>query len=178
MCLSESVRQVSLICCIRESIAVSTVSEYVRYAQDACAMLSLDNFASKFSERETIKKHYFIDNGFLSIFENKGRGALLENLCAIYLYRIYRNRLFYYNKNIEVDFIIPEEGYAVQVAYSVQGDLNTFDRETKVLVKLAERVPVRRMVIVTHDEEQTVEFESGKVIEILPAWKWMLENEI
>lgn len=52
-----------------------------------------------------------------------------------------------------------------------RGDLNTFDRETKVLVKLAERVPVRRMVIVTHDEEQTVEFESGKVIEILPAWK-------
>lgn len=159
------------------SIAVSSVSDYVRYAVDACMIFSLENYASKFVEKETVKKHYFVDNGLLSIFLLDGNTALLENLCAIHLHKKYGDKLYFYNKNIEVDFLIVDEGYAVQVSYSIYGDgkQETFDRETKALVQLDKYLSLNRMIIVTYDEEGVVTLDNGKQIEVIPVWKWMLE---
>ena len=159
------------------TIAVSSVSEYVRYAQEACMLFSLDNYASKFVEKETVKKHYFIDNGLLSIFLFSGEAALLENLCAIHLRKRYGEKLCYYNKNQEVDFLVAEEGYAVQASYSIYGEgmQETFERETKALKQLDAFLSLKRMVIVTYDEEGTIPLDNGKQIEIIPAWKWLFE---
>jgi predicted AAA+ superfamily ATPase len=159
-------------------VAVSTVSDYVRFAKEAFAIFSLDNYASKFVEKETVKKHYFVDNGLLSIFLNNGSTLLLENLCAIYLYEKYEDKLYYYNKNIEVDFFVPDEAYAIQVAYSIYGEgmTNTYDREVKALQQLDRFFPLQRMVIVTFDEEDIIEIAEGKQIEVIPAWKWLLET--
>ncbi len=159
------------------SIAVSSVSDYVRYAVDACMIFSLENYASKFVEKETVKKHYFVDNGLLSIFLLDGNSALLENLCAIHLHKKYGDKLYFYNKNIEVDFLIVDEGYAVQVSYSIYGDgkQETFDRETKALVQLDKYLSLSRMIIVTYDEEGVVTLDNGKQIEVIPVWKWLLE---
>ena len=159
------------------NIAVSSVSDYMRYAQDACTLFSLENYASKFVEKETVKKHYFVDNGLLSIFLFNGDATLLENLCAIHLRKRYGEKLYYYNKNVEVDFLIAEEGYAVQASYSVYGEgmQNTFERETKALKQLDAFLSLKRMVIVTYDEEGIVPLEKGKQIEVIPAWKWLLE---
>lgn len=157
-------------------VAVSTVSDYVRFAKEAFAIFSLDNYASKFVEKETVKKHYFVDNGLLCIFLNNGSTLLLENLCAIYLYEKYEDKLYYYNKNIEVDFFVPDEAYAIQVAYSIYGEgmTNTYDREVKALQQLDRFFPLQRMVIVTFDEEGIIEIAEGKQIEVIPAWKWLL----
>ena len=159
------------------NIAVSSVSDYVRYAKEACMLFSLDNYASKFVEKETVKKHYFIDNGLQSIFLINGDTALLENLCAIHLRKRYGEELCFYNKNVEVDFLIAEECYAVQASYSIYGEgmQDTFERETKALKQLDAFLSLKRMVIVTYDEEGTVPLENGKLIEVIPAWKWLLE---
>ena len=170
-------RVANLIRSTGSSIAVSSVSDYVRYAQEACMLFSLENYASKFVEKETVKKHYFVDNGLLSIFLFNGDAALLENLCAIHLRKRYGEELCYYNKNVEVDFLIAEEGYAVQASYSIYGEgmQETFERETKALKQLDAFLSLKRMVIVTYDEEGTVPLENGKQIEVIPAWKWLLE---
>ncbi|MBQ7444012.1 MAG: ATP-binding protein [Bacteroidaceae bacterium] len=159
------------------NIAVSSVSDYVRYAQEACMLFSLENYASKFVEKETVKKHYFVDNGLLSIFLFSGEAALLENLCATHLRKRHGDELCFYNKNIEVDFLVAEQGYAVQASYSIYGEgmQETFERETKALKQLDAFLPLERMVIVTYDEEGTVPLDNGKQIEVIPAWKWLLE---
>ncbi len=159
------------------SIAVSSVSDYVRYAQDACVVFSLENYVSKFVEKETVKKHYFVDNGLLSIFLFSGDAALLENLCAIHLRKRYGDKVYFYNKNVEVDFLVAEEGYAVQASYSVyaEGMQETLERETKALKQLDTFLSLNRMVIVTYDEEGAVPLDNGKQIEVTPAWKWLLE---
>ena len=159
------------------NIAVSSVSDYVRYAQEACMLFSLENYASKFVEKETVKKHYFVDNGLLSIFLFNGNTALLENLCAIHLRKRYGEDLYYYNKNVEVDFLMAEEGYAIQASYSIYGEgmQETFERETKALKQLDAFLPLKRMVIVTYDEEGSISLDNGKHIEVIPAWKWLLE---
>ena len=52
---------------------------------------------------------------------------------------------------------------------------DTFVRETKALRQLDAFLPLRRMVIVTYDEEGTVTLDNGKQIDVIPAWKWLLE---
>ena len=103
------------------STSTASVIDYVKYAKDACMMFSLENFASKFVEKETVKKHYFVDNGLLNVFLTNGEAALLENICAIHLHKKYGERLFFYKKNIEVDFYIPEEAFALQASYTILG---------------------------------------------------------
>lgn len=170
-------RVANLIRSTGSTIAVSSVSDYVRYAQEACMIFSLENYASKFVEKETVKKHYFVDNGLLSIFLFSGETALLENLCAIHLRKKYGEELCFYNKNVEVDFLVAEEGYAVQASYSIYGEgmQETFERETKALKQLDAFLSLKRMVIVTYDEEGSVPLDNGKQIEVIPAWKWLLE---
>lgn len=152
----------------------NTVMDFVGYLRDACMVFSLANYASKFSERETIKKHYFVDNGLLNIFLNNDETALLENLCAIRLHQLYdEHQLYYYNKTMEVDFYLPEEHTAIQACYTMSNAL-TAEREVKALTKLHAFEPLQRAVIVTRDEEQTIATAEGLTIEVVPIWKWLL----
>ena len=121
----------------------------------------------------SIKKHYFVDNGLLHIFLNDDNTSLLENLCAIHLYQQYGNeQLFFYNKNVEVDFYIPERHIAVQSCYSMR-DVNTFEREVNALVKLNSFENLEKAYIVTYDEEKTI-VRDNLEIELIPIWKWLL----
>lgn len=156
------------------STSVASVIDYIHYSKEACMLFSLENYASKFVEKETVKKHYFIDNGLLSIFLIGGESALLENICAVHLYRKYDNEVYFYKKNIEVDFFVADEAYAVQVSYSIS-DAETRKREFDGLRKLNAFQPLKRMVIVTFDEEETIKLSDGNIIEVIPAWKWLLE---
>ncbi|MBQ0080379.1 MAG: ATP-binding protein [Alistipes sp.] len=162
------------------STNTASVIDYIRYVKESCLMFTLDNFASKFVEKETAKKHYFTDNGLLSIFLINEEASLLENLCAIHLYQIYNKdddapQLFYYNRNIEVDFFVPEKALAIQASYQIQ-DEETRKREVDAIVALNKFFPLDKAYIITYDEEETIETK-GLTIEVLPIWKWLLGND-
>ena len=158
-------------------ISVPTVSSYVSYAEDAWLLLRLRNIASAFSEKESVCKYYFIDNGLLSLQLLNADTALLENAVALSLFRKYghdpdNERVFFYHSNIEVDFYIPEDELALQVSYSL-ADEQTKAREVGALTKLSNAYPCRRRVIVTYEEECGITDQFG-TIEVIPAWKWLL----
>ena len=151
----------------------NTVMEYAEYMRNACMIFSLPNYASKFTERETIKKHYFLDNGLLNIFLSGDETSLLENLCAIHLHRLYSdNQLYYYGKNIEVDFYIPDEHLAVQACYNMN-DRQTAQREVDALVKLHKYEPLSQAIIITCNEQRIISVGDLN-IELIPIWKWLL----
>lgn len=156
--------------------STASVIQYVEFAKDAYIILALENYASKFVEKETVKKHYFIDNGLLSIFLSDTIAPLLENLCAVHLHRKYGDKLYFYNKNVEVDFYIPEEKYAIQACVTLHEE-DTKDREVNALIKLDQLEALHRMIIVTQDEEDIIATPDGKTIEVIPIWKWMLIEE-
>lgn len=151
----------------------STVMEYVRYLQESCLLISLDNYASKFVDKETVKKHYFIDNGLLHLFINNPDTALLENLCAINLYKRYGKGVYYFNRNIEVDFYVPDEELAIQASFRMSEEA-TLDREIKALVALHGLYETQRNLIITYEDEGIME-RDGIKIEIIPVWKWLLD---
>lgn len=151
----------------------STVMEYVRYLKESCLLISLDNYASKFVDKETVKKHYFIDNGLLHLFINNPDTALLENLCAINLYKRYGKGVYYFNRNIEVDFYVPDEKLAIQASFRMSEEA-TLEREIKALVALHGLYETERNLIITYEDEGIME-RDGIKIEIIPVWKWLLD---
>lgn len=165
-----------------KSVGVSTntasMIEYIGHAKDACLIFTLDNYASKFAEKETAKKHYFTDNGLLNIFLIESRSPLLENLCAVTLHKRYNSdaelpRLYYYNRNVEVDFFVADEALAIQACYTLS-DADTRSREVAALVALNKKFPLRKALIVTYDEEETISTNT-LTIEVVPVWKWLLQ---
>lgn len=158
-----------------ENISLPTIKDYIDFMEDAYLIFSVPNYACKLSEQSLMVKRYYIDNGLLNNFLFDEDSKLLENLVAVHLFRNFRNtdepRLFYYRRNIEIDFYIPEQKLAVQVAYSLKDD-DTQRREMTALQKFSEVEDVKHAVIVTYDEENTI--QSGELtVEIIPVWKWL-----
>lgn len=87
------------------------------------------------------------------------------------------DQLWYWNRNVEVDFYLPEEKTAIQACYSVTRDITTFNRELDALLTLDKLHPLDRMVIVTFDEDSIHTSPEGKTVEIIPIWKWLLRAE-
>ncbi len=158
-------------------VGTSTIINYMEYAKDAWLITPVRNIADKLVEKETKPKYYFIDNGLLNLFLIDGNTSLLENLVAITLLRKYgrEDAVFFYNKNIEVDFYIPEITTAIQICYDLDSSSETFDREVNALLKIANVLECGRLQIITRDTERILEIK-GKTIEIIPVWKWLLEE--
>ena len=159
-------------------ISVPTVSSYIGFSEDAWLLLRLRNIASAFADKQSICKYYFIDNGLLMLQLLNCETILLENLVALTLFRKYghdedNERVYFYNANVEIDFYVPEDGLAIQVAYSI-ADSETLQREKGALEKLPNVHPCNRRVIITYDEEGQLIDKHG-TIEVVPCWKWMLE---
>jgi predicted AAA+ superfamily ATPase len=150
----------------------NTLVDYLQLLSDAYLVFGISNFSDKLSDKETFKKRYFFDNGLLNNFLFDPETKLLENMVAINLKQRYGDDVYFYNKNIEVDFFIPQAQRAIQVAYSIAGD-TTKQREVRALLKLAEVYGLKQLEIVTYDEETTIR-EAGATIDVVPIWKWIL----
>ena len=158
-------------------VSRNTIVEYIGYMKDAYLIFSISNYNDSINERETSQKRYYHDNGLLTIFLTDSDTKLLENIIAVTLLKRYGNEnLFYYNKNVEVDFYIPSKGLAIQSSYSIADDM-TFERETRALVKLNAAFDIKHSIIITANEEKNIEVD-GVTIEVIPVWKWILKYEI
>lgn len=157
------------------SISKDVVIDYIGYAQQSYLIFAIRNYFSKFVDKETTPKYYFNDNGLLNLFLNKSETRLLENLVAITLWKKYRNNVYYLkSQNIDADFYVEEVGVVIQVAYSINNISD--DRELKALVQVAKEMKdAKRFIIITYDEETEISID-GVTIEIIPVWKWMIEN--
>ena len=167
----------NLLSSVGGKLSLATTIKYVEYCEEAWLLLRLRNYASALADKESNCKYYFIDTGILGLFLIDKDAMLLENLVAIQLFRIYghdidNERVYFYNDGFEVDFYIPDDELAIQVSYSLR-DEDTKKRETEALQKLRNRLPCRRRLILTYDEEDTISDKQG-TIEVMPVWKWIL----
>ena len=155
-------------------IKSETAAEYCQYLNDSYLTFSIENFAAKLQEKISVRKYYFIDNGFINLFVTDADTLLLENLVAIALRRKFQGELMYFNSNVEVDFYLPDQKIAYQVSYSIK-DAATREREVRALIRLNNYIPQNQMFIITYDEEETITTD-GCTINVLPIWKWLLLN--
>ena len=179
--LAESIKQpisysriVKMVSSIGTKISTETVIDYLGYMNESWLLIPISNHASKFVEKASNKKYYFIDNGILNLFLTDPNTSLLENMVAINLYKQYGDDVAFFNNNIEVDFYVPNQKIAIQVSYSLK-DEDTKKREVRALDKISSFVDVERRYIITMYEEEIIEMD-GHTIHVVPLLKWLLKN--
>jgi len=178
--LAESVMQPSSLARIKNvvdstgtTVSRNTLVDYLQLLSDAYLIFGISNYSDKLSDKETYKKRYFFDNGLLNNFLFEPETKLLENIVAVHLKQKYGEDIYFYNKNIEVDFFIPKDHRAIQASYRIANDA-TKQREVKALMKLSEIHDLTTLEIITWDEEAIIQ-ENGTTIQVLPVWKWLLK---
>lgn len=180
--LAESIKQplsftriANIVSSTGAKVGTNTVINYMEYAKDAWLINPIQNIAGKLVDKETIPKYYYTDNGILNLFLLDGNTSLLENMVAINLLRKYgrSDAVYFYNKEIEVDFYIPDAHIAIQVCYNLDNSDGTLDREVKALLKITKVLECDNLLIITRDTERRLEI-NDKMIEVTPVWKWLL----
>jgi predicted AAA+ superfamily ATPase len=153
------------------SIGSNTLFDYLNYLESSYLIAAISNYHSKFTEKETHKKYYFLDTGILGLFLTDQPTKLLENQIYIELRRRGETPCFLKRKT-EVDFYIPEKQELIQVSYSIS-DPETAKREIKGLRDAMKELKITNSWIITYDESNEIIVDEG-IIQVIPAWQWLL----
>ena len=98
-------------------------------------------------------------------------------MVAIHLCRTYgRDKVSYYKNDREIDFVVAEKQLAIQVSYSIE-DEDTLKREVAPLTHFAQTHSDWRLQVITFDEQDTLTPTPNSTIEVIPIWKWLLNDE-
>lgn len=162
-----------------DTISLPALKDYLEYMQDAYIFFPIPNLVSPMTEQATLQKRYVADNGILNLFLFQGETKLLENMVAIELNRRFRNTteetlLYYFNKNVEIDFCVPSAQLAIQVSYNLN-DEATYEREVGGLIKFLKAFPGYHGYIITRDYQTQIKADDY-TIEVVPIWKWLLQD--
>ena len=167
---------------IFEIPSVHTVKNYFQYLTDAYILFLVNAFSYKYKEQVKYpRKVYTIDNGFSAAVSPKfteDRGAALENLVFQELYRRGSDFAYYSTSDCEIDFVIHSNRqvtHLIQVTLSLE-DPTTRKREIKALIKASNHLHCKNLMIITWDEESKEEID-GVSIDLIPIWRWLLEEE-
>ncbi|MDD3083872.1 MAG: ATP-binding protein [Candidatus ainarchaeum sp.] len=164
---------------LKNSIKLSnadTVREYIEYLENSYLFFTLNKFAYSVKKQLNMpKKIFIIDNAFTDkLLFSQDLGRKLENLIFIELIRR-KKQLFFLQEKGECDFIIKNNAQisdAIQVCYELKEENK--NREINGLKEAMEKFKLKKGTIITLDQEETIK-ENEKIIEIVPAWKWLLE---
>ncbi len=149
----------------------NTLFDYLQHLHDAFLIMPVQNYYSKFSERESSKKYYFRDTGILNLFLMDQNTKLLENLVFLHLYRT-GHEMYFLKRALEVDFYVPNTGLLVQSCWTLSNP-ETRKREIKALAGAMKEFSLSESWIITHDETDEIDIPQGK-IKVIPAWRWLL----
>ena len=161
--------------------SVTTTKKFMDYLHEPFLFFFLMRYDNKMKiMKKAAQKVYVVDNGFVTsrafnISENIGR--LLENQVFTELlrkgYDTDRTLFYYRSRNDkEIDFVIRDDFHIkqlIQVSYTLT-NAKTEKREVDALVEAAGELHCSNLLIVTADEERTIE-KNGYTIKVIPIYK-------
>jgi uncharacterized protein len=164
------------------NVSKSSISEYLKWFEDAYFLYTVRLYDASFRRSNANpKKVYCVDHALVrsvssGILVNSGH--ILENIVFVALRRLYPE-IFYYKTagNQEIDFILKNQAgnvFIYQVCESLANP-STRKREISALQEAMAELNQPGSYIITKNEEDRIEVKSG-IIEILPAWKFLLES--
>jgi predicted AAA+ superfamily ATPase len=153
-----------------------TISNYFQFLQEAFFMIAHEKFSH--SPRKRLmnpKKVYLVDTGFATLGRSfsENRGRILENIVAIELHRR-GEEVTYFKGRHECDFILSRErrpAEAIQVCWELSS--RNEKRELAGLSEASRTLGIKKLLILTFDQRDTVEFGGGSA-RVLPVWEWLL----
>ena len=162
--------------------STTTTQKFCQYLTEPFLFFFLPRFNNKLKLMlKADQKVYVIDNGFVNSAAfnlSADLGRLLENQVFVELLRRgYKpgQTLFYYRSanDKETDFVLrngTKVEQLIQVCYSLESE-RTRKREMDSIAECARELHCENLVIVTKDEEDTVE-KNGHTIRVVPITKY------
>ena len=162
--------------------SIATTKKFMGYLHEPYLFYFLPRYNNKLKlMNKAPQKPYLVDNGFVTakafmVSENLGR--LLENQVFIELLRRGYNTetsLFYYRSrnDKETDFVTRKCSHVdslIQVCYDISHE-RTLKREVDSIVECAGELNCQNLIIVTMNEERTIEHK-GYRIRVMPIHKF------
>ena len=162
-----------------------TVENYVTFAKNAYLICGLHKYSAKSKIRIRDEKAYAVDVALMNNRENafagENLGWRLETIVYIELLRRYHPQecdVYYYEETAgEADFVICRGNSVlqiIQVSYDISNP-KTYNREIKGLLLASSKTGCNNLLLITDHDEKKVTVQ-GKEIEIVPAYKWLVEE--
>jgi uncharacterized protein len=164
------------------SFSNETLYKYLSYLSDAFMIYAVEIYSRSEKIRlRNYRKIYCADWGLANAVcygEGIDETRSLENIIFLELHRR-KSEINYYRtkEGYEVDFVV-SKGKKIQSLIQVCFNLNDEEvkkREFRALIKSAEYLKVKDLTVITFNDEGSEEINGCK-INIIPAWKWLLEK--
>ncbi len=170
-------------------VSKDTLHALLDHFQDAYLVFSVPVFRkSERAQATNPRKLYAIDPGLAAAMSHLTAtdvGARLENAVFLELRRrhgrLLQGQVSYYltASGREVDFVVgdvfEQRADRLVQACAHLSEPQTREREVHALVQAMEETGLKRAEIVTLREEETIKTNRG-TIQVVPAWRWMLED--
>ena len=156
--------------------------EWANHACDIFMFIRVPNYSKSLQKIESSQpKYYCIDNGLRNAVllpQSNDEGKKLENTVFLQLYRLRTpiDRIFYYHGKGECDFVIQrgvEIDSLIQVTWNMD-DQETRQREINGLIEASDATGCRNLFIITADTDEEIRLSDNRIINVLPAWRWLL----
>lgn len=159
--------------------SADTATDYIGYLEESYLVGVVTKYDYKVGEQmKSPKKVYFVDNGLVSQigfnFSNNF-GQKLENAVYVELRRR-EKEIFYFHDKGECDFVI-REGKDIVAAYQVTVSLKdekTRKREEDGLKAAMDAFGLREGYIITKDEMEERKLSDGRVVHVVPFYRWII----
>lgn len=175
-------RMTSYLKSLGHKISKGFVAACIDWFEDVYFLFSIKIFSQSVARQNVnAKKVYCIDHAMINSITSgisPNSGHLLENLIFLHLRRMADSIYYYRTSNgKEIDFVwldSQKKIHLVQVCLSL-ADTLTRKREMTALVRAMDELHLTDATIITLDEDQQIE-KDGKLIRIIPAWKYLIMN--
>lgn len=166
-----------------QGLKVSKESLYqiLDYACSIFLFFKVPKFSgSMIKETSSLSKYYLIDNGLRSAVlmpQSEDEGKMLENSVFLHLRRNLKTgeKIYYYNERNECDFVIQSgNNFSGLIQVTTELTNSNKNREISGLLEACKYTGCDNLAIITLNQEDTIS-QNGKLIKVIPAWKWMLE---
>jgi len=155
-----------------------TISQYLKYIVDTFFVLTTEKFSySSKTRTQNPKKAYLTDNAyqtFLSANFSPNTGKKLESIIMNELVKT-SDKIYYFKEKNECDFITKTGPKIETIQVSLNINEKNKKRETRGLLEAMNYFKLKSGIIITLEQEETIK-EKNKTIQIIPTWKWLLEQ--
>lgn len=165
------------------NISFPATQSYLEYFKESFLVFELLQFSYSLKKQsKALKKIYAVDIGLsnaVSFKFSEDKGRMLENAVFLEL-KNKKGELYYYKtkNNLEVDFLVKEKTKVkklIQVCWTLE-DKKTKERELRNLTAAMDELKLKDGFILTYNEEDEIKINK-KIINVIPCWKWLLEND-
>ena len=150
---------------------------YYKHILESMLIFEVKKFSeSVYKRTRNPAKVYLVDTGLAEGLISEDLGRRLENFAFLELKRR-GYEIFYFEGKRECDFIVVKDGNFLPVQITYELNKENTEKEIEGLIEACKFLNKKRGIIITYDEERSLEIE-GMSIDILPAWKWGIINEV